>query len=190
VTDPSTPPVIARLGQSAPFWRSARFWIPVLIGAAILGVGVSPVGPMVARNWDRFAFAPHSPDWDLFAGQSLAIKLHVLAALAALGLGIVMFVRRKGTGMHKTLGWGWVALMAVTAGSSLFITEINRDTYSPIHLLSGWTLVSLPLAIYAIRRGKVRSHQGAMTGLFFGGLIVAGALSFIPGRFMYDFLLG
>jgi uncharacterized membrane protein len=29
-----------------------------------------------------------------------------------------------------------------------------------------------------------------MTGMFVGGLIVAGALTFIPGRFFYAFFFG
>jgi uncharacterized membrane protein len=29
-----------------------------------------------------------------------------------------------------------------------------------------------------------------MTGIFVGGLIVAGSLSFIPGRFMFEFFFG
>jgi uncharacterized membrane protein len=80
--------------------------------------------------------------------------------------------------------------MATTAVSSLFITGVNGNFYSFIHLLSGWTIIGLPMAIFAIRNRKVIAHKRAMTGMFVGGLIVAGLLTFLPGRFMFEFLLG
>ena len=46
------------------------------------------------------------------------------------------------------------------------------------------------MAIYAIRNRKVETHKRAMTGMFVGGLLIAGALTFLPGRFMFEFLLG
>jgi uncharacterized membrane protein len=80
--------------------------------------------------------------------------------------------------------------MAITAISSLFIMEINDGAFSFIHLFSGWTLVALPMGIYAIRRRHLRGHRGAMAGTFFGGLIVAGAFTFIPGRLMWAIFFG
>jgi uncharacterized membrane protein len=38
------------------------------------------------------------------------------------------------------------------------------------------------MAIYAIRR--------TMSGLYFGGLIFAGLLTFLPGRFMFEMFFG
>jgi uncharacterized membrane protein len=59
-----------------------------------------------------------------------------------------------------------------------------------IHLLSGWVIVALPMAIYAIRRGNVRAHRRHMAAIFVAGLVVAGAFTFIPGRFMFQFFFG
>lgn len=80
--------------------------------------------------------------------------------------------------------------MGTTAISSLFIRDINHGALSFIHLLSGWTIVGLPGAVYAIKRGKVASHRKAMTGMFVGGLILAGAFAFIPGRLLWTVFLG
>ena len=80
--------------------------------------------------------------------------------------------------------------MATTAVSSLFITGNNGNHWSVIHLLSGWTIIALPMAIWAIRNRKVETHRRAMTGMFVGGLIVAGALTFIPGRLMFETFFG
>jgi uncharacterized membrane protein len=99
-------------------------------------------------------------------------------------------LRPKGRGIHKALGWSWVAAMGTTAVSSLFITGLNGDAYSLIHLLSGWTVIALPMAVYAIRSRRVEMHRRMMMGMFYGGLLIAAALTFIPGRFMFQFLLG
>jgi uncharacterized membrane protein len=102
----------------------------------------------------------------------------------------VILFRPKGRGLHKALGWSWVIAMGITAVSSLFITGLNGDFYSLVHLLSGWTIIGLPMAIYAIRNRKVETHRRAMTGMFVGGLIIAGALTFIPGRLMFETFFG
>ena len=96
-----------------------------------------------------------------------------------------MLLRRKGTASHKRLGRIWVGLMAAVALSSFWIFEIRRGAGpSLIHLLSVWTLVSLALAVYYIRRGNVRAHRGFMIGTFIG-LVVAGAFAMAPGRALY-----
>jgi len=51
-------------------------------------------------------------------------------------------------------------------------------------------MVALPMGIYAIRRRNVENHRRTMTGLYFGGLIVAGALTFLPGRLMFAMFFG
>jgi len=157
----------------------------------IMGLIAFAMWPFRAQILGGFAgLAPHAPDWSLWARQSLVLQLHIVAASAALVIGAVLMLRPKGRGLHKALGWSWVAAMGTTAVSSLFMTGLNGDAYSLIHLLSGWTVVALPMAIYAIRRSNLAIHRRMMTGLFYGGLLVAAAFAFIPGRFMFEFLLG
>jgi uncharacterized membrane protein len=132
----------------------------------------------------------HAPDWGLLARQPLVIQLHIAAALAALLLGTVQLVGIKGTGLHRLIGWSWVVAMVTVAVSSLFIRQINPGSFSLIHLLSGWTLIAVPMALFAIRRGRVRSHASGMTWTFVGGLIVAGAFTFLPGRLMWEVFFG
>lgn len=115
---------------------------------------------------------------------SPAILVHLASTLAALGLGVVMLARRKGTISHKRLGWAWVILMAIAAPSSFFITGLNAGRLSPIHILSVVTLIALPWAIYAIRRRNLRSHRWTMISIFAGGLVVAGIFTLLPGRLL------
>ena len=112
---------------------------------------------------------------------------HAGLAAAALLVGASVLLRRKGTASHKALGRTWVALMAAVALSSFWILEIRHGAGpSLIHLLSAWTLVSLALAIWFIRRGNVRAHRGFMIGTFIG-LAAAGLGALAPGRALYRF---
>src|SRR5882757_3473541 len=96
-----------------------------------------------------------------------AIPLHAFAAMAAFALGIVQFVAPKGTLPHRTIGWIWVTLMAVIAGSSFWIHGIRLvGPFSPIHLLSIFTLVTLPIAVLHAHRHRVAKHRFAMIGIF------------------------
>src|SRR6188508_3570111 len=56
---------------------------------------------------------------------SPVIQIHAFAALAAFGLGLVQFAAPKRTLPHKTVGWMWVALLAIIAISSFWIHEIR-----------------------------------------------------------------
>ena len=132
----------------------------------------------------------HAPDWALLARQPWVIQLHIAAALLALLLGTVQLVGIKGTGVHRLIGWTWVVAMVTVAISSLFIRQINPGSFSLIHLLSGWTLIALPMALFAIRRGRVARHASGMTWTFVGGLIVAGAFTFLPGRLLWEVFFG
>lgn len=178
------------MAQQQTLFQRARLHLGWLVLLVAVAASLWPIRADLARYLDHVGFEPHAPDWALAAALPLKVQVHIAAALAALVIGAIILLQPKGSRFHKTLGWAWVAAMAVTAVSSLFITGINGDAWSFIHLLSGWTIISLPMAIYAIRNKKVQSHQRAMTGMFFGGLIVAGLLTFIPGRFFYAFFFG
>lgn len=111
------------------------------------------------------------------------IWLHVAVALLAGALGIANLAARKGTPRHRVVGRAWIGLMAATAISSFWIQELNPGGYSWIHGLSIWTLALLPLAVLAIRHGRVRTHRNIVIGLM-AGLLIAGAFAMAPGRFM------
>jgi uncharacterized membrane protein len=115
------------------------------------------------------------------------VLVHLLTAVGALLLGLLILTRRKGTFSHRSLGWAWVALMATAALSSVFIRDYrlpNIAGYTPIHLLTVTVAVLLPLAIWRIRRGNVTGHRRMMTGLYIGGCIVAGLFALAPARLL------
>jgi uncharacterized membrane protein len=122
---------------------------------------------------------------------SPTIQLHAFAAMAAFALGVVQLSGPKGTLPHRTIGWIWVALMLAVVVSSFFIHIIRLwGPWSPIHLLSIFTLGVLPLGVWRAHVHDVARHRRAMTGLFTGALLVAGIFTFYPGRIMHAVVFG
>jgi uncharacterized membrane protein len=162
----------------------------VLLPAATLGLVVALAGmaPQILRA--ARAGRLHAPDLAPLFAQSMVAQAHVYGAIAALLLGGVLMTLRKGAPLHRAMGWAWAAIMAMVAGVSLFITGLNGDHWSLIHLFSGWTLIALPIALVAARRRNVRLHSRFMMGLFYGGLVINGFIAFIPGRTMWRVFFG
>jgi len=128
---------------------------------------------------------------DPLLGAPLEIQIHATAALAALALGATALVLRKGTPLHRALGRSYAALMFVVATSALFINEIRLvGPFSPIHLFVLLTYVSLAMAIWHIRHGRLKQHRAWMATLYFGALILTGAFTLLPGRRTHDVLFG
>jgi uncharacterized membrane protein len=120
-----------------------------------------------------------------------AIPLHAFAAMSAFVLGVVQFAAPKGTLPHRTIGWIWVLLMVTVAVSSFWIHQIRLlGLWSPIHLLSIFTLLMLPLAVWRAHTHRVADHRLIMTLLFTGALVVAGLFTLLPGRIMHAVLFG
>jgi uncharacterized membrane protein len=121
----------------------------------------------------------------------LPIQFHAYAAMAALVLGIVQLAGVKGTTRHRALGFVWAGLMLIVAVSSFWIHEIKLwGPWSPIHLLSIFTLVMLPVGVWHAHRHAVQRHRWTMIGIFSGALVVAGLFTFVPGRIMYKVVFG
>lgn len=125
---------------------------------------------------------------ELMAEITPAIWIHLIAAILAVGIGALVLWRRKGDGSHKFAGRIWVVLMVVVAVSSFFITEIRDGSFSPIHLLSVYSMGSLIYGVgvfrFQDRATAIRGHQQAMRSLYILGLLIAGGFTFLPDRLL------
>ena len=122
---------------------------------------------------------------------SPAVQVHAYLAFAALALGAAQFVLAKGTTLHRAIGWSWAIAMISLAGVSLFIHTIRTwGPFSPIHLLSLFTLATVPMAVWSARRGRVESHRSAMTTIYLFALVVTGLFTLWPGRIMHAVVFG
>lgn len=127
---------------------------------------------------------------DPITHASLAVQIHLFTAVAALVFGALMWLRPKGTRVHKLTGRMFVLLMLLTAFSAMFIRLINRGQFSFIHLFVPLTIYTCITCVWAIRKGDVKKHIRAVKGMYFGALLIPGALSFLPGRTLYSVLFG
>jgi uncharacterized membrane protein len=162
-----------------------------LAATAAITIGVTAALTLASMLFGGFgAGSPATPQARAF---SLPIMIHLATVIPALLLGPVVLWRRKGDATHKLLGRVWAALMLVTAIASAFIRTpgagIAGTGFSFIHIFTIWTLVNVPLAVLAARRGQIARHRGMMTGLY-AGLVIAGAFTMIPGRLLGSLVFG
>lgn len=141
----------------------------VLYAAGRAAVGLAPATPWV---------------------RDIALTVHLATVIPALPLGLYVFLTRKGDARHRLLGKLWLLLMAITAVATLFIRNFGDGGLSFIHLFSVLTLVGIPQVIITARRGQIAAHRGHLLRLFVGSMLIAGGLSFLPGRTMAIWAFG
>ena len=127
----------------------------------------------------------------LLFNETHPIPVHAIMAMIAIILGGIQLSMKKGGTIHKLLGRIWVGLMLIVAISSLFIHEIKLwGAYSPIHLLSLWTIFILSVGVYYARVGNIKRHKQVMIATYFFALILTGFFTLYPGRIMHQILIG
>lgn len=180
--------VVSQTPARRPMSFGVRFGLGMAVAAGVLALALGDAARPLARV--AASTQPHLPDMDLFWALSPVIKIHLVGALAALLLGAVLMVARKGRTFHRVAGWAWVSLVAVTAGSTLFITQLNHGSWSFLHLFTAWVLLITPVAVIAAKRHQVRQHRKTMMGLFYGGFAINLLVAFIPGRTLWMMFFG
>lgn len=167
--------------------RAALRFALVLTVVLAFGLGFWIVG----SQWSAVLAAAtrgsalHAPDVSRLLAQPSMVIAHAGFATAALVLGPVMLLSRKGATFHRRAGWTWAGLMAAAAGSSFLLLD---NPYSYIHVMSAITLVLLPIAVHAARRHKVARHRVLMLWLFWVMLVGAALFTLVPGRLVWEML--
>lgn len=183
-------------GPDHAFWR--QFWISTFFGLLltllIFAAWVYSL-PEAQRTgmltyWSSVQIAAPGFNPAPLLKAPFSVQLHVLAAVVAMLVGAVIFLLPKGTGFHKALGWTWVSSMIIVAATSVAMIVDLRSGINALHVFTAITVISLWAGLTAIRRGDVKAHAGSMIGLYIGGLIIAGAFAFIPGRTMWAVFFG
>lgn len=126
---------------------------------------------------------------DAFLQAPFHIQVHAIAALGALGLGVVQFAAPKGTIPHRALGYVWIGLMLVVAGTAYFIRG-HEGQFSWIHLLIPVTLAGVVGLSVLARSGKVNRHRTSAFVLFVAALVTPGLFTLVPGRLMHTVVFG
>ena len=138
----------------------------------------------IALTRAMFGFAPDLPHL-----RNIAVMLHVSTVIPCVPLGLYLLLAPKGTAMHKQLGKLWIALMVVTATSTIFIHE--GMALSWIHLFVPLTYRAAWLTVRKARRGDIKGHKAEIVSLFLTALMIPGIFAFaLPGRLMNVMLFG
>jgi uncharacterized membrane protein len=118
--------------------------------------------------------------------------LHLMTVVPAFFIGAALLVSRKGSANHRLLGKAYMVLMLLTACISLFMSAEVGPTvlghFGFIHLFSLLVLYLVPSAYVAARAGNIRRHRANMIGLYVGGILIAGAFAFAPGRLLHTWI--
>jgi len=128
----------------------------------------------------------------------LIIQIHALAAIAAFFLGLVQFIALKGSAQHKIVGSVWVALMITATVTSAFIQRPVSPgdpfwtKFSPIHIFTVITTVGIVVGLKYLLTGgpELKNHKDPFTGIYIGGILIAGFFAFMPGRIMHAVVFG
>jgi uncharacterized membrane protein len=128
----------------------------------------------------------------------LAVRLHVATVVPAFFLGgWQLLASRKGSPSHRVIGTVYLTLMLVTAVTAFFIPSFSSWSLGAGSIRVGLIHLFIPLTFYgvwgtwkALRTGDIAAHRASMRGLYLGGLIIAGLLTFMPGRIMHRIFFG
>jgi uncharacterized membrane protein len=127
-------------------------------------------------------------DFTPIAEAPLAVQIHLATIIPAFFLGTwLIFFSRKGAPAHRLIGASYLVLMTTTATAAIFIP---RGRISFFYLFVVLTYFSVFRAIWFLRKKNIPGHKRAMVGLYVGGLLIAGGLTFLPGRMMYRLFFG
>lgn len=127
-----------------------------------------------------------------------AVQLHFVTVVPAFFLGAwQLLASRKGSASHRLIGKIYLGLMSVTAVAAFFIPSFSSFSLGIGPLRLGLIHLFIPLTVNgiwqtrrALRAGNIAAHKASMRGLYIGGLIIAGLLTFLPGRVMYRMFFG
>ncbi|MFD2916382.1 DUF2306 domain-containing protein [Psychroserpens luteus] len=116
--------------------------------------------------------------------------LHLYTVIPCVFIGGLLLIIKKGTGTHKRLGRIYMILMLFTAIVTLLMPAAVGgrilNHFGWIHLFSFLTLWTVPTAYLAIKKGNIKAHKRKMILLYFGAIVIAGAFTFTPGRYLHE----
>jgi uncharacterized membrane protein len=147
--------IFAALGCGSVFLFSLAALSAVLIGRAQL--------PSAFGNW--------------------AVGVHLAIIMSALPLSVMQFALPKGTGLHRTTGYIWCALLFAASLVSFGIHELNGGL-SPPHYVAISSFILLPTIVVLARKHMHAWHRGVVLGYVLFFLVFAGLFTFIPNRAM------
>lgn len=158
----------------------------------------APIGPdrverllgvltIVLLGFVLAALARGAAHWDALPWT---LWLHLATMITTLALTPAILWMRRGTRLHRRLGYAWVSALALTAIDSFALRFTNNGGFSLIHVLSVVVLVALPFLVLTARRHDHKRHRRIVRGLVIGALLTAGFFTFPFHRLLGGWLFG
>ncbi|PHI20326.1 hypothetical protein CEQ90_08425 [Lewinellaceae bacterium SD302] len=117
------------------------------------------------------------------------MHLHLWTVAPCVPLGLALFLMKKGTKIHRKLGMLYFVLMFFTATVALFLPALVGPTFLGhfgwIHSFCLLTIFVVPRSLYFARTHQVKRHKIGMILLYVGALLIAGAFTLTPGRYLH-----
>ncbi len=128
----------------------------------------------------------------------LLVQIHLASMVLVMAITVPMLVAAKGTPRHRLLGRVWAGLMWGNAILTLFFNMgrghppggVFAGDFSPIHVLSLFVAVMVPVAVLQARRHDRVAHERSIRGLVIGSLLIAGFFTLPFGRLLGTWLAG
>jgi uncharacterized membrane protein len=131
------------------------------------------------------------------AALPVAIQIHIATASLGVLLGPVALTARKGSLVHRSVGYTWLLSMVLAAVTAMFIRDYNLPNiagYTPIHLLVPFTAYWVVRGLWAAINHRVVEHRRAMKSLYISACVVAGLFTLLPqrtlGKLLWEQTLG
>lgn len=162
---------------ASPAGRLAADWYEKLLAGAAIVLMIAVTTALIRGQ----------PYW---ARVDAAIWAHLLTVVVTLALTPVMLLRRRGDRIHRRLGWVWAIALFATALLSFQVRNANHGGLSWIHILSAWTMVQVPVIVWAARTHRLVQHRRSVRAMVTGAMLLAGYLTFPFNRLLGQWLFG
>lgn len=124
----------------------------------------------------------------------LLIQLHVALGVSAFAVGAVRLICPDRDGMDRVLGWSFLALLLLTAGSAFLLPSPGKGPslmgLTPMHAFAALAVAGAGAAVVAAQQGDRLRWRKVVTATFSGVLVMAALFELLPGRMLNTVLAG
>jgi uncharacterized membrane protein len=117
------------------------------------------------------------------------VQWHIAGALVALAPGTAVLFMRKGTRIHRRIGWFWVGAMFLVAITSFWITGIQTGSIQPDPSSLDPNAGDASIRNLGAPRRPHHLARAAMISLYVS-LVAAGAFTLLPNRLIGRAMFG
>jgi len=130
------------------------------------------------------------PRFYLLAEMPFMLQVHLALILFGMMLGGVLMIWRKGRTFHRVGGWIFVVVVAAGSIISAIPFLMGRSPLGWAHAGLIGPALWLPLGVIFAKRRDVARHRWMMGILYFGAMLIPGAIALLPGRVLWRVFIG